>query len=255
VTARHEASDDELASRLATWTGRILLEARHSELLTGTALGATGNAIAHQFLVRALTEARPGQAVLSEEAPDDTARLSRRAVWIIDPLDGTREYAEGRDDFAVHVALALDGEAAVGAVALPALDVTYSTADVLEVHEAPARPLRIAVSRTRRLAFFAEQVAEGIGAEVVTMGSRGVKTMAVLSGEVDAYVNAIGQHEWDSAAPVAVARHAGLHASRLDGSSLHFNRPDAFQSDLLVCRRELAPRLLRAIRDALGVAD
>lgn len=252
---RHEMTDDVLAAELATWTGRLLVCIRRSGMLSDEALGKAGDAIAHQFLVRSLNEARPSQVVLSEEAPDDPRRLEGRAVWIIDPLDGTLEYAQGRDDFAVHVALVLDGEATIGAVSLPALDVTYSTAEVLVPHEDQERPLRIAVSRTRRLAFFAEQVAEELGAELVTMGSRGAKAMAVLSGEVDAYVNAIGQHEWDSAAPVAVAHHAGLHASRLDGSPLRFNCPDVFQGDLLVCRREIAPRLLEVVRETLTVGE
>lgn len=248
-------NDDALAAELASWTGRLLVDTRDSALLTGVALGEAGDVIAHQFLVRSLAAARPNQVVLSEEAPDDPRRLTEHAVWIIDPLDGTLEYGQGREDFAVHVALVVDGEARIGAVALPALGVVYSTADVLEPRQGEARQLRIAVSRTRRLAFFAEEVAEALGAELVTMGSRGAKTMAVLNGEVDAYVNAIGQHEWDSAAPVAVAHHAGLHASRLDGSPLLFNQPDVFQGDLLVCRRELAPRLLEVVGETLKVAE
>lgn len=172
-------------------------------------------------------------------------------MWIIDPLDGAREFAQGRRDFAVHVALVLNGEPAIGAVALPALGVTYSTAETIQLDEMPERPLRIVINRTRRLAFFAEHVAGALGAELVTMGSIGAKTMAILRGEVDAYVRAIGQHEWESAAPVAVARHAGLHVSRLDGSPLCFNQPDTLQPDFLACRRELAPRLLAAVAEAL----
>lgn len=199
-----EKSDDALAARLATWTGRLLVDVRDSTVLSGTALGAAGDAIAHRFLVAALAAARPGQAVLSEEAPDDRERLDRRTVWIVDPLDGTREYGEGRDDFAVHVALVRDGEAVVGAVALPAPGFTYSTGNALELHDASARPLRIVDSRTRPPAFV-EHMAEALGAEIVTMGSMGAKTMAVLRGEADAYVHAGGYHEWDAAAPVAVA--------------------------------------------------
>lgn len=189
--------------------------------------------------------------MLSKDLPDNCARLAQRAVWIIDPLDGAREFAQGRRDFAVHVALVLNGEPAIGAVALPALGVTYSTAETIQLDEMPERPLRIVINRTRRLAFFAEHVAGALGAELVTMGSIGAKTMAILRGEVDAYVRAIGQHEWESAAPVAVARHAGLHVSRLDGSPLCFNQPDTLQPDFLACRRELAPRLLAAVAEAL----
>jgi 3'(2'), 5'-bisphosphate nucleotidase len=254
VSEEYGTSDDALAARLATWTGRLLVDVRESALLAGTTLGATGDAIAHRFLVGALATVRPGQAVLSEEAPDDRERLLQRAVWVIDPLDGTREYAEGREDFAVQLALVRDGEAVVGAVALPALGLTYSTSDTLELGEVPGRPLRIVVSRTRPPAF-AERMADALGAEIVTMGSMGAKVIAVLRGDVDAYVHAGGYHEWDAAAPVAVARHAGLHATCLDGTSLRFNRPDTLLADLLVCRKELARRLLCAVGEARRGTD
>ena len=81
------------------------------------------------------------------------------------------------------------------------------------------------------------------------MGSAGYKVAAVVLGEVDAYVHAGGQYEWDSAAPVAVARAAGLHTSRLNGSPLQYNQPEPYLPDLLVCRQELAEALLTAIRE------
>jgi 3'(2'), 5'-bisphosphate nucleotidase len=255
VNERRKMSDDALADELATWAGRLLIETRKSALLSGAAMDAAGRAIAQELIVCALAAARPQQAVLAKGLPDDRARLAHRAVWIIDPLDGTREFAQGRDDFAVHVALVLNGEPTIGAVALPALGVTYSTAETIQLDETPRQPFRIVINRTRRLAFFAEQVADALDAELVTMGSMGAKTMAVLRGEVDAYVCAIGQHEWESAAPVAVARHAGLHVSRLDGSPLRFNQPDTFQPDFLACRPELAPRLLAAVAEVLQAAD
>ncbi len=186
--------------------------------------------------------------ILSEEALDDPRRLASRRVWIVDPLDGTREFAEaGRSDWAVHVALAVDGVPVAAAVALPALGVTYST------HEAPPQPqprqgrLRIVASRTRPPAFVAS-LAEQLDAELVPMGSAGAKTMAVIAGDADLYVHGGGQYEWDSAAPVAVARAAGLHTSRLDGSELRYNQPRPWLPDQLVCRPELAERVLAELR-------
>jgi len=250
VNEGQEMSDAALAAELAASTGRLLIEVRKSAFLSGIAMGAAGSAIAQEFLVHSLAAIRPSQAVLSKGSSDDPARLAERDVWIIHGLDGAREYAQGRDDFAVHVALAHDGAPVIGAIALPGRGTTFSTVDALNLEKVPARPLRIVINRTRRLAFFAEHVADALGAELVAMGSIGAKTVAVLRGEVDAYIRAIGQHEWESAAPVAVAHNAGLHASRLDGSPLRFNQLDTFQGDFLVCRRELAPGLLAAVADA-----
>jgi 3'(2'), 5'-bisphosphate nucleotidase len=209
-------------------------------------LSDAGDRVAQQFLAHALATARPDDAVLSEEAADDRRRLTADRVWIVDPLDGTREFAEGRADWAVHVALWCDSELTTGAVALPSLGVTLSTAEPPHCPISDGGPLRIAVSRTRAPAL-AGAVAVQLGAELVPMGSAGYKISAVLRGEADAYIHAGGQYEWDSAAPVAVARAAGLHASRLDGSALRYNEPEPYLPDLVVCRPELADALLTAI--------
>jgi 3'(2'), 5'-bisphosphate nucleotidase len=239
--------DHLLARRLATEAGSLLLDLRTE--LGGTDLGglaAAGDARANELLLAGLAHACPDDAVLSEEAADDTSRLGAGRVWIVDPLDGTREYSEGRDDWAVHVALVVDGRPAAGAVALPGLGRTLSTRPPPEVPPAAAgRPLRIAVSRSRPPAI-ATAVGRRVGAELVPMGSAGYKAMAVVLGEVDAYVHAGGQYEWDSAAPVAVAVAAGLHASRLDGSPLRYNQPDPWLPDLVICRSELAGTLVDA---------
>ena len=242
--AGQSASDDAtLAARLAEGAGAVLLAARRDD----GADGAAGDRLAQSFLARALGERRPADAVLSEEAADDALRLSASRVWIIDPLDGTREYGEGRDDWAVHVALWVDGELAAGAVALPARAEVFRTDTPGPVPgRDPARPLRLAVSRSRAPALVAG-VRERLGADVRAMGSAGVKTMAVVTGEVDAYVHAGGQFEWDSAAPVAVARAHGLHTSRVDGSPLTYNRRDPYLPDLLVCHPEDRDRILAAI--------
>ena len=243
-------SDVAFAVRVAAEAGDALLSLRDGGL-QGRALKDAGDAAAQSVLAQSLAAARPDDAVLSEEAADDRARLTARRVWIIDPLDGTREYSEpGRSDWAVHVALWADGELEAAAVALPGLDVVLDTGSV----PAPAprdagAPIRIAVSRTRAPALV-QHVAAAVGAELVPMGSAGYKVSAVVRGEVDAYVHSGGQYEWDSAAPVAVARAAGLHTSRVDGSELRYNAEDVYLPDLLVCRSELAAELLAAIASA-----
>lgn len=237
-------NDAALARDVADAAGRTLLTVRGS----GPAFGGLGDGAAQWTISTLLSEARPGDAVLSEEAIDDPARLSADRVWIVDPLDGTREYSEpGRVDWAVHVALWVRGELTAGAVALPALGVTLGTDEPPVVPGAAGR-VRITVSRTRPPAFIAE-ITELLSAQLVPMGSAGYKVAAVVRGEADAYLHAGGQYEWDSAAPVAIARAAGLHASRIDGRQLRYNRPDPVLPDLLVCRPELADRLLNAIAE------
>lgn len=245
-------SDGELAAHLADVAGRILLEIRASGVFSGRALGNAGDATANQFLVHALRDARPEDGLLSEEEKDNHERLSSRRVWIVDPVDGTREYGEARSDWAVHVALAIDGVATVGAVALPGLDGgTVCRSDkrhsIGPVHSKP----RMVVSRTRP-ASEAVAVAEKLGAELIPMGSAGAKAMAVVRGEADIYLHSGGQYEWDSCAPVAVAAAHGLHCSRLDGSPLLYNQRDTYMPDLLICRQEW----VMPVRDALaGIAD
>ncbi|MFC0861920.1 3'(2'),5'-bisphosphate nucleotidase CysQ [Sphaerimonospora cavernae] len=245
--------DHSLAGDLATEAGERLLElrARHG-FEDRRALRDAGDRAAHVFLTEALARLRPGDAVLSEEATReeraDPRRLSARRVWIVDPLDGTREFGEaGRSDWAVHVALWEDGRLAAGAVALPAQGRTLTTAKPPVLPE-PAGRFRIAVSRSRPAEFLPE-LADQVGAELVPIGSAGGKIAAVLSGEAEAYVHAGGQYEWDSAAPVAVALAAGAHASRIDGTTLTYNRADPWLPDILVSLPDLATTLLAGIRD------
>lgn len=239
--------DQQLAYELAEEAGRRLVELRETQgFADPKALRSAGDRLAHEYLLSALASARPGDAVLSEEGADDLRRLSEPRVWIVDPLDGTREFSEsGRTDWAVHVALWQDGELVAGAVALPARGRTLTSAAPPKCAEPAAGP-RITVSRTRPPEFIAA-MAEQLGGELVPMGSAGAKIAAVLEGEVDAYVHAGGQYEWDSAAPVAVAVAAGAHASRIDGSPLEYNREDPRVPDLLVCHPGLASRLLGAV--------
>jgi 3'(2'), 5'-bisphosphate nucleotidase len=234
--------DTELAGQIAEHAGRLLMDLRHSGLLTDKPLGKLGDELANLFIMRALRAHRPDDAILSEEEKDSAARLSAQRVWIIDPLDGTREYSEGRADWAVHVALAVDGVATLGAVSLPGHPLTF-TSDVAHPRPRHTGKLRIVVSRTRPAAE-AVAVAEALGAELVPMGSAGAKIMAVVRGEADIYVHSGGQYEWDSCAPVAVAQAAGLHASRLDGSALRYNQANTYMPDLLVCPVELAERVI-----------
>lgn len=236
-------SDEELAERLATAAGRLLDELRADGGLEGKTLGTEGDARANALLCRELRAARPDDALLSEEEKDDAARLAHRRVWIVDPLDGTREYGEGRRDWAVHVALAIDGVARVGAVALPGQGVTLTSG--APIAPIPANtPPRMLVSRTRPAAE-AVFVAERLGAELVAMGSAGAKAMAVVQGQADIYLHTGGQYEWDNCAPAAVAAAAGLHVSRVDGSPIRYNNPDPYLPDLLICRKELADAVLR----------
>ena len=235
-------SDEQLAERLATEAGSILLRLR-AEGLEGKALGQAGDAAANAMLCRELRASRPDDAILSEEEKDSAARLAHRRVWIIDPLDGTREYGEGRDDWAVHVALAVDGVSHVGAVALPGLGITLTSGAPTPLRSAN-QPPKMLVSRTRPAAE-AVFVAERLGADLLAMGSAGAKAMAVVRGEADIYLHTGGQYEWDNCAPVAVAQAAGLHVSRVDGSAIRYNQADTYLPDLLICRAELADEVLR----------
>jgi 3'(2'), 5'-bisphosphate nucleotidase len=242
-------SDHELAAELATRAGELLLAVR-AEFADASAAErkAEGDRKSHNFLIRELARSRSADAVLSEEGVDDPVRLRAERVWIVDPLDGTREFSEtGRDDWAVHVALWERGELVAGAVALPAQGVTLATPDVAAPPEVSGPP-RILVSRTRPPAA-ALQVCEALGGTLVEMGSAGAKVAAVVQGCAEVYVHSGGQYEWDSAAPVAVARAAGLHTSRIDGSALRYNRPDPLLPDLLVCD----PRFADAVIAAVGV--
>ncbi|MFW2830512.1 3'(2'),5'-bisphosphate nucleotidase CysQ [Sphingomonas sp. ID0503] len=218
---------------------------QRSGLFEGKALGKAGDRTANAFIMEALRHNRPDDAVLSEEEKDDASRLSASRVWIVDPLDGTREYGEARSDWAVHIALAIDGVPAIGAVALPGVPLTLCSAQPQPLPAAPAR-LRMLVSRTRP-AKEAIAVAEALGAELVPMGSAGAKAMAVLRGDADIYLHTGGQYEWDNCAPAAVALAAGLHASRVDGSPLVYNQADTYLPDLLICRPELADRVLQQV--------
>lgn len=236
-------TDAELAERLADAAGAILLDLRSQGEFEGKALGQAGDAAANALLCREIRAARPDDALLSEEEKDNRARCGQSRVWIVDPLDGTREYGEGRDDWAVHVALAVDGVATVGAVGLPGLGVTLTSAAPQPLQGAND-PLKMLVSRTRPAAE-AVYVAERIGAELLPMGSAGAKAMAVVRGEADIYLHTGGQYEWDNCAPVAVAQAAGLHVSRVDGSPIRYNNVDTYLPDLLICRKELAVDVLR----------
>ena len=242
-------TDADLAADLAKAAGRILLEVRDSGLLDGAALGKTGDLTANQFLVRALRHHRPEDGLLSEESRDTEERLHKSRVWIIDPVDGTREYGEERSDWAVHVALAVDGVATLGAVALPGLGggLVLRSDKIGDIphHDGPPR---LVISRSRPAAE-ALSVAERLGGALLPMGSAGAKAMAVVRGEAEIYLHSGGQYEWDSCAPAAVAAAYGLHCSRIDGSALIYNQKETYMPDLLICKKEWKEPVL----DALGI--
>jgi 3'(2'), 5'-bisphosphate nucleotidase len=237
-------SDHDLAARLATEAGLLLLDVREElSKASENERKAAGDKRSHDFLMEALAAERPGDAVLSEEGADNPVRLTAERVWIVDPLDGTREFSElGRDDWAVHVALWQAGVLVAGAVALPAQGTTLATPKVEPPAAGTDKP-RIVVSRTRPPAL-ALTVCDALDGTLVEMGSAGAKVASVVQGRSDVYVHAGGQYEWDSAAPVAVARAAGLHTSRIDGSPLVYNQADPLLPDLVVCRPEFADAVL-----------
>lgn len=239
-------SDAALARSIATEAGALLRKILADPACPQRELGDRGDREANRLILSRLRAERPDDFVLSEEATDDRKRCAARRVWIIDPLDGTREYANGIDEWAVHIGLAIDGVPSVGAVALPAQDKVFATDDAPpDPCAASARP-RLVVSRSRAPELV-HRVAETLGAELIPMGSAGVKAMAVVDGRADIYLHEGGQFEWDNCAPAAVALAAGLHASRIDGSPLVYNCVDPFLPDLLICRPEWARPVLEAV--------
>jgi 3'(2'), 5'-bisphosphate nucleotidase len=244
--------DHRLAAELADQTGVLLNELRYRLVqggITHYQLKDAGDAAAHRLIVDVLAKERPADAVLSEEGADRRERLAAERTWIVDPLDGTREFAEPpRTDWAVHIALVINGNPVAGAVALPAQGITLSTLHPPVLPPPSPDAPRVIVSRTRRPPA-AQMLARELGATYLEMGSAGAKAMAVVRGDADIYAHSGGQYEWDNAAPVAVARAAGLHCSRLDGSPMVYNNPDPYLPDLLICRQEWASRCLEILAD------
>ena len=251
-------SDADFARQLATSAGERLVSLRESRPdADRDTLKTQGDQLAHRHLMLLLQTWRPEDAVLSEEGVAEeteatkAARLAAHRSWIVDPLDGTREFSEGRDDWAVHVALAVDGVAVLGAVALPAHGITLSTWAPPTLAPPHDGPPRFVISRTRPPAE-ALAVAGEFGGELIEMGSAGAKAMAVVMGQAEVYLHSGGQYEWDSCAPVAVALAAGLSCTRLDGSPLRYNREDPYLPDLLICRPELVTRVRSALDSGPG---
>ncbi|MEM8922261.1 MAG: 3'(2'),5'-bisphosphate nucleotidase CysQ [Actinomycetota bacterium] len=243
------AADHALAAHIASETGKILVSLRSEQTAAGVShheMKDAGDLAAHRYIVDTLAAERPDDAVLSEEGADDRERLGAERIWIVDPLDGTREFAEPpRVDWAVHIALVVDGRPVAGAVALPAEGLVLDTTAPPTLPSPVERP-RVIVSRTRRPPV-AKRLATELDAEYIEMGSAGAKAMAVVRGDADIYAHSGGQYEWDSCAPVAVAEAAGLHCSRLDGAPMTYNNADPYLPDLLICRPEWADRCLEIV--------
>jgi 3'(2'), 5'-bisphosphate nucleotidase len=248
----NDETDAQLAARLVSEAGHLLVNVRHELTRAGAPAWQvmdTGDLVSHRFLAKALADARPDDAVLSEEGLEDPRRFGADRVWIVDPLDGTSEFGErGRHDWAVHVALWDTDHLAAGAVSIPALDITFCTDPPPVVPASGRSRARLVTSRSRN-PYVAVIVANALDADAVRLGSAGAKAMAVVSGEADIYVHDGGMYQWDSAAPAAVAQSAGLHVSRIDGSPMVFNDPDPWLPDLLICRPEFAEAVLDALRD------
>lgn len=239
-------NDHQLAARLASEAGELLVELREElsgQRLAPFAVGSRGDAAAHDFIANALHQHRPDDMLLSEESMDDRRRLEHRRVWIVDPLDGTREFSiPGRTDWAVHVALVTSGKPIAAAVSLPALGITLAT-EPSSPTPAAANPPRVITSRSRpgRLA---RHIADNLGATIIQLGSAGAKAAAVIRGEAEVYAHASGLHEWDLCAPAAVAAAAGLHVSHLNGAELRFNQSDTYISDFVICHPNLAAAVI-----------
>ena len=243
-------TDQQLASRVATEAGAMLVELRDELVAEGIHywdLKDEGDVAGHRYIMSALTAARPDDVILSEEAADNRRRLNAERVWIIDPIDGTNEFAEHpRHDWAIHIALWEAGELTAASVALPTLGVTFDASPAAVVPPSTrARPLLV-TSRSRN-PYCAVMVANALGCDVARLGSAGAKAMAIVMGEADIYVHDGGMYQWDSAAPSAVAKAAGLHVSRIDGSPLKYNQESLWLPDFLVCRTELAEPALKAL--------
>ena len=236
-----EISDSRLTNSLAQGCGEILKGVRNGGLLRGLSLGDAGDEAAQEWIARVLAQHRPQDGMLSEEASDDLARLKKDRVWIVDPLDGTKEFATGRQDWAVHIALVENGIPIHAAVGLPDLGVTFKSSDVRAVTGPLSKKFVVSRNRPPKVA---DYIAEKMGYEIVGVGSAGAKAMHVLLGDYDGYIHAGGQYEWDQAAPVGVAQAAGLHCCRLDGSEIRFNNEDTFIPDILICRPELKDDIL-----------
>jgi 3'(2'), 5'-bisphosphate nucleotidase len=243
-------TDQQLASRVATEAGAMLVELRDELVAIGTHywdLKDEGDVAGHRYIMSALTAARPDDVILSEEAADNRRRLTAERVWIIDPIDGTNEFAEHpRHDWAIHIALWESGELTAASVALPTLGITFDASPASVVPPSTrAKPLLV-TSRSRN-PYCAVMVANALGCDVARLGSAGAKAMAIVMGEADIYVHDGGMYQWDSAAPSAVAKAAGLHVSRIDGSPLEYNKESLWLPDFLVCRSELAEPALKAL--------
>ena len=243
-------TDQQLASRVATEAGAMLVELRDELVAEGIHywdLKDEGDVAGHRYIMSALTAARPDDVILSEEAADNRRRLNAERVWIIDPIDGTNEFAEHpRHDWAIHIALWEAGELTAASVALPTLGITFDASPAAVVPPSTrAKPLLV-TSRSRN-PYCAVMVANALGCDVARLGSAGAKAMAIVMGEADIYVHDGGMYQWDSAAPSAVAKAAGLHVSRIDGSPLKYNQESLWLPDFLVCRTELAEPALNAL--------
>ena len=243
-------TDQQLASRVATEAGVMLVNLRDELVAEGIHywdLKDEGDIAGHRYIMSALTVARPDDVILSEEAADNRKRLSAERVWIIDPIDGTNEFAEHpRHDWAIHIALWESGELTAASVALPTLGITFDASPAAVVPPSTREKPLLVTSRSRN-PYCAVMVANALGCDVARLGSAGAKAMAIVMGEADIYVHDGGMYQWDSAAPSAVAKAAGLHVSRIDGSPLKYNQESLWLPDFLVCRIELAEPALKAL--------
>lgn len=238
-------SDVRLTNLLAQGSGEILKGIRGVGLLRDKELAQAGDELAQNWIARVLAQHRPDDGFYPRR-PRIIPRGCRKTSVDCRPARWHKEFATGRQDWAVHIALVEDGVPLHAAVGLPDLGVVFRSSEVRAVSGPFSR--RIVVSRNRPPEI-ADYVGKHMDLQTVRLGSAGAKAMKVLLGDVDAYIHSGGQYEWDQAAPVGVAQAAGLHVSRLDGSQHQFNRADTYIPDLLICRKELADDMLGHIAD------
>lgn len=260
-------NDHELAAELAAAAGRQLLELRAQysvpDEAAARALAKLADQLANDWLLQQLAELRPDDAVLSEEAEDDLARVQAQRVWIIDPVDGTYEFARRLADFAVHVALWDNsaGSFTAAAVAVPDHGAVWATDSAAAAIESDRTQLTV-VSSTRepkpvlaKLQVELSNIAAALGyagVEFRTLGSVGGKVHQLLAGHADVYLSTTGFWEWDAAAPAAVAQQQGFQVTDLQGAALRFNQVPPRVSSFVVAKPQLHEFVINALAEVNG---
>ncbi|HEY8461088.1 MAG TPA: 3'(2'),5'-bisphosphate nucleotidase CysQ [Blastocatellia bacterium] len=235
----------EVARELARDAGRILLEyyAKDTEVhWKGCDDPVTAaDRAANDMLARELSRRFPDDAVLTEELPDDLSRLKKDRVWTVDPMDGTKQFIERVDEFAVMIGLAIEGEAKLGVVYNPSADRMYYAApgvgafveekwSTKRLRVAPVSDpsqMVMAMSRShpsRKVKVIGEKL--GVS-KYIRHGSVGLKFGLIAEGRAHLYINTTSAtSQWDTCAPEAILREAGGLVTDCNGGALVYNQPE-----------------------------